>query len=137
MHQHERARTMKDLPLRHVNSTCRPIHPNTPRVTRPEAKSSKSTTHLENIQSCLRVEAGELVRGREEGRLVGMPCLLVYSCTLRWLEGGGKVDLETLCERVGELNEGVELVVVRPGLREREPVLAVGVLGLAECSDRS
>lgn len=25
MHQHERAHTVKDLPLRHVNSTCRPI----------------------------------------------------------------------------------------------------------------
>lgn len=112
-------------------------HPNTLRVTRLETRSSNSTTYLENIQSCLRVEAGELVRGREEGRLVGMPCLLVYSCALRWLEGGGKVDLEALRERVGELNEGVELVVVRPGLREREPVLAVCVLGLAECSDRS
>lgn len=66
-----------------------------------------------------------------------MPRLFVYSCALRRLEGGGKVDLETLCERVGELNEGVELVIMRPGLREREPVLAVCVLGLAECSDRS
>ena len=55
---------------------------------------------------------------------------LLVDAALRRQEGRREVDLETR-----KLNEGVEPVVMRPRLGERQSVLAVGVLGFTERGD--
>ena len=87
-------------------------------------------TYLEDVEVGTGVYARSLIRGVKEHTLRRRLDFLARC--IAGNDGRIHIELEAADEVVVELNDRVERVGRRPLLRERQPVLAVGVFRLAD-----
>lgn len=90
-------------------------------------------THLEEVEVGAGVQSRGLVNRAKECSLLRWGLFLARNRARR--DGRVQVNLEARDDVVFELNERSKRVCGRPTLSEREPVLAVSVLRLAESGD--